>query len=128
MSKVVELEKVLEIFNRWVHSNRTSHRFLEEINALPDASQWIGDKTPLTTEILLGLGFEVIGHYTVMGSMIKNIGRGWQLSIGCVGTPNEMLFITEEDSIIVLHNFDYDGKLYLHKLKNIIALFAPPIK
>lgn len=79
---------------------------------------------PLTPEILLKCGFESVPHYTVMGSMTFKIGRGRVLSIGCVGTPNEILFITEEESIIVLHNFDYDGKLYLHRLQNIIHSLA----
>lgn len=87
---------------------------------------------PLSTEILVMAGFENIKHYTVTNSMVLNIGRNRQLSIGYIGTPNEMLFLCEVDNydmknitdIIVLHNFDYDGKLYLHKLMNVYHLLT----
>ena len=86
----------------------------------------------LTPEILEKCGFESIPHFTVMDSRILDVGRGRKLSIGCVGTPNEMLFLTDEedgkiDNIIVLHNWDYDGPLYLHKLQNIISLLKPEL-
>lgn len=88
---------------------------------------------PLTQEILLKCGFEKIPHFTVMNSLIFKLGRNRELSLGCVGTPNEMLFLNEVDDennpskvtdCVCLHNFDYDGKLYLHKLQNIIAIFG----
>lgn len=82
----------------------------------------------LTRELLLKCGFETIPHLTVMNSLIFKLGRNRELSLGCVGTPNEALFLCQVDNeenttevldIICLHNFDYDGKLYLHKLQNI---------
>ena len=89
---------------------------------------------PLTPEILEKCGFSHIPHFTVMSSMILDVGRGRMLSIGSIGTPNEMLFIhdqaegeTKIDNIVVLHNWDYDGPLYLHKLHNIISLFKPEL-
>ncbi len=78
----------------------------------------------LTPEILLKAGFEKMPHFTVMNSMIYDLGRGRQLSIGCIGTPNEMLFLKDGESLCVLHNWDYDGPLYLHKLQNIIFALA----
>jgi hypothetical protein len=52
------------------------------------------------------------------------IGRNRILSVGNVGTPNEMILIMEVEAPIVkdqvvLRNFDYDGPTYLHDLQNI---------
>jgi hypothetical protein len=81
---------------------------------------------PLDEEILLKCGFEKVPHFTVMNSMYINLIRDKKLSVGCVGTPNEMLFLHEvntddrrkTEDLIGIHNFDYDGKLYLHTLQN----------
>lgn len=87
---------------------------------------------PLSEEILLKCGFIKTPHFTVMGTLNFDLGRNRSLSIGCVSTPNEMLFLREgdgkpDDDLIVLHNFDYDGKLYLHKLQNIVSIFGQEI-
>lgn len=79
---------------------------------------------PLTPELLEKAGFEKLPHFTVGGHMNKGLGRGRFLSVSCVGTPNEMVFITEEDkpnvnAVIVARNLDYDGKTYLHQLQNL---------
>lgn len=88
---------------------------------------------PLTEQILLKCGFEKLPHFTVMNSLIFKLGRNRELSLGCVGTPNEMLFLNEVDNednptkvndLVCIHNFDYDGKLYLHKIQNIVAIFG----
>lgn len=82
---------------------------------------------PLTEEWLLKLGFEPIPHMTVMNPFTLDIGRDRVISIGCVGTPNEMIFLIEDYSkrapsqdICVLRNFDYDGRTYVHTLQNIV--------
>lgn len=82
----------------------------------------------LTEKIVIDLGFVKIPHFTVLNSLMFDLGRNRHLLIGCIGTPNEMLFLTsqKDDSekiitdLICLHNWDYDGALYLHKLENII--------
>ena len=82
---------------------------------------------PLTEEWLLKFGFKKQPHYTVMDSIIIDIGRNRYLSIGNVGTPNEMMFILEKDrnytqkinDLICIHNYDYDGYLTVHKLQNL---------
>lgn len=68
-------------------------------------------------------------HYTVTGAIVYDLGRGRQLSLGCAGTPNEMLFLTQlNDSgdgitdCIVIHNYDYDGILTINKMKLIIDI------
>lgn len=70
-------------------------------------------------------GFYQLPHFTIQNNWIKDIGRGRFISVACVGTPNEMVFITEEEgkevkSIIVARNYDYDGKTYLHHIKALI--------
>jgi len=77
----------------------------------------------LSEEILIEIGFEKLKHFTIQNSLIYKLGRNRHLSIGNVGTPNEMLYICETDEndyrkitdLICLHNYDYDG--YLSKLK-----------
>lgn len=85
------------------------------------------DPIPLTEEWLLRFGFKPIPHMTVMNSLTYDIGRDRVISIGCVGTPNEMIFLIEDYSkrvpsqdICVLRNFDYDGRTYVHTLQNIV--------
>jgi hypothetical protein len=78
----------------------------------------------LTSEILEMCGFSQLPHFTVQNLWNKNIGRDRVISIACVGTPNEIIFLNEEQppevkNIIVLRNYDYDGKTYLHQLQNL---------
>ena len=87
---------------------------------------------PLTPEILLKAGFENIPHHTITRSMRFDLGRKRVLSIGNVGTPNEMLWLCQVndtdktiiDDLVCVHNYDYDGYLHLHQLQNIIYDFT----
>lgn len=90
---------------------------------------------PLTKELVTKCGFQGLPHFTVSDAMKIDIGRRRQLSLACIGTPNEMLFVLKIDEgnvhpakkvkdAICIHNFDYDGKLYLHKLQNIFIDFT----
>lgn len=81
---------------------------------------------PLTEDWLVKLGFKGYSHFTVMNSKYIELGRGREISIGCVGTPNEMVYLIELDvdgrtinDIITLRNFDYDGRTYVHQLQNL---------
>lgn len=83
----------------------------------------------LTPEFLAQEGFYQLPHFTVQDNWLKSIGRDRFISIGCVGTPNEIIFLTEEhppkvDNIIVLKNYDFDGYTTPDKLKSIIDLLA----
>lgn len=78
----------------------------------------------LTPEILEKAGFRQLPHFTIQDSWFKELGRDRFISVACVGSGNEMVFITEEvppkvKSVIVARNYDYDGKTYLHQLQNI---------
>lgn len=78
----------------------------------------------LIKDDLLNIEFKELPHYTVMGSVIYDLGRKRHLSVGCVGTPNEMVFICQVDNkikekitdLICIHNYDYDGYLTIEKL------------
>lgn len=81
----------------------------------------------MTRDDLLKIGFTELPHFTVMGSLIYDLGRNRQLSIGSVGTPNEMMFICDVENkpnidVVVLHNYDYDGYLTIEKVENLIKL------
>ena len=83
---------------------------------------------PLERKSLIDLGFKEMPHFTVAHSLMYPLGRHIHLSVGCVGTPNEMLWICETDDqndksiteIICLHNYDYDGYLTIKKVIAII--------
>jgi len=82
---------------------------------------------PLTEEILIKAGFEEVMHFTVTRSLHKSIGRDRIISIGCIGTPNEMIWLCERNKIspshitdlVCIRNYDYDGKTYIHQLQNL---------
>lgn len=85
---------------------------------------------PLTEQWLDKFGFFPHAYFTVRNSWMYNLGRNRQITIGSVGSPNCMVFLQEIgrdsdgneriDDLICLHNFDYDGKLYVHDLQNIV--------
>lgn len=82
----------------------------------------------LSEDVLIGIGFERLPHFTIQNSFIYKLGRNRHLSIGSVGTPNEILFICESDTddsrkitdLVCLHNYDYDGYLSKSKLETLI--------
>lgn len=84
--------------------------------------------TILTKEDIIRIGFVPIPHFTVCDSHVFKLGCNTHLSIGSIGTPNEMLFICSTDyeddqkitDVIILHNYDYDGFLSEEKLRSII--------
>jgi hypothetical protein len=86
--------------------------------------------TKATRENLIELGFKPLPHQTITGGVIYDLGRTRELNAGSLGTGNEMLTISDhnptaaEVNIIVLHNFDYDGPLYLEKVKAIIEAIS----
>lgn len=83
----------------------------------------------LSEDILIEIGFERLPHFTVQNALIYKLGRNRHLSIGSVGTPNEMLYICESDNddyrkitdLVCLHNYDYDGYLSKQKLETLIS-------
>ena len=88
--------------------------------------------TGLCEDDLLSVGFEKIPHFTITNALIYKLGRHRHLSVGCVGTPNEMLWICETDDqdqrkvtdLVCLHNWDYDSYLTIEKVKGLINLIT----
>jgi len=90
------------------------------------------NKKYMTNEDLIAIGFKKIPHFTVANSVIYPLGRHRHLSAGCVGTPNEMLWICETDDqnetnvtdLVCLHNWDYDKALTIEKVKTLIDVIC----
>jgi hypothetical protein len=85
----------------------------------------------LNEDNLLALGFQKLPHFTITNSMIKDIGRRRIISVGCAGTPNEMIWLcdvnatdpTKIDDLVCIRNYDYEGLATVTDLKNILAIF-----
>lgn len=83
-------------------------------------------------EDYIRLGFTPLPHYTVAGNLIYNLGRNRQLSAGCVGTPNEMIFLCQMDDkdpmittdLVCVHNWDYDKEMTEEKLAILIKALS----
>ena len=87
----------------------------------------------VTSKIILACSAYQLPYSTVMNSFNLDLGRDRNLSIGCVGTPNLIVFLEEvernengdvikKNDLICVHNWDYDGELYLHQLQNLYAV------
>jgi len=84
----------------------------------------------MTREDLKAIGFKDVPHFTVMNSLRYQIGRYRHFSIGCLGTPNEMMYICQKDAnikdrisdLVCIHNYDFDGYLTIEKVKSFINL------
>lgn len=82
----------------------------------------------VTRDEVLDIGFKEVGHFTIMGALIFDLGRRKHLSLGSLGTPNEMLYICETDSkdprvitdLICLHNYDYHGYITMDRIQDLI--------
>jgi hypothetical protein len=85
----------------------------------------------LTKEYLITLGFKEIPHFTIMNNLIYDLGRNRHLSIGSLGTCNEVMFICESNpdnykeiiDLICLHNYDFNGFLTKEKLESLLSFF-----
>jgi|APSaa5957512576_1039674.scaffolds.fasta_scaffold37111_2 hypothetical protein len=83
----------------------------------------------LTNKRLLELGFSPIPHFTIQKNHTYALGRGRYISIGDVGTPNEMVWLCQEnpnreiEDLVCIHNFDYDGYLTEKKLDALVHGF-----
>jgi hypothetical protein len=79
---------------------------------------------------VLQKGFTRTPHLILGTIFILDVGRNRYISIGALGTPNEMVFINQKHpegditDMVCLHNFDYDGLLTARKLSTIISVFA----
>lgn len=79
---------------------------------------------PLTEELLLKYGFSKLNHFTVTNSLYKPIGRDRYICIGDIDNANQMVYLEtiingKITDLVCVHNYDYDGRLYVHKLQNL---------
>ena len=80
-------------------------------------------------EYLLQRGFAETPHLVLKSVLVLDIGRDRHISIGSLGTPNEMVFINQKHNegditdMVCICNFDYDGFLTEQKLDAIISIF-----
>lgn len=79
---------------------------------------------PLTEDILLKAGGYKLPHMTVTDSVLFDIGRDRILSIGCIEDCNQMAWLQHIEGkkvtdLVCIHNYDYDGWLYLHTFQNL---------
>lgn len=79
----------------------------------------------MTEKYLLSMGF-VKGEL----SLKYHLPRNRFISVFCVGTPNEVVFLCSGyadsgsvDDLICVHNFDYDGVLTREKINYLINYF-----
>lgn len=84
----------------------------------------------MNKETLIALGFKEVGHYTCLDSLIYKLSRNRVISVGCLGTPNELVYLCEKSydgnyytDLVCVHNFDYDGKLTKQKVEHLIKYF-----
>jgi hypothetical protein len=90
----------------------------------------------MTRDDLKDIGFKEMPHFTVMNSLVYDLGRNRSLSIGDLGNPNEMVFLCERDyddprkinDLICLRNYDYDGYTKLEDIKSIIKGICSSVK
>lgn len=86
----------------------------------------------MTKEDYIRLGFEPMEHYTVADALLYQLGRNRHISAGCVGTPNEMLWLCQRDDkdprittdLVCLHNWDYDKEMTEEKLMLLIKALS----
>lgn len=89
---------------------------------------------PLSRKFFKGIGFQEYPHKTVDSGLFLDIGRNRLITVGSVGTPNEMLWICQKDSdtkitdLVCLHNYDYDGFLTNEKVYSLLSFFATSIQ
>ncbi len=84
----------------------------------------------MNKETLIEKGFVSRPHFALQEIFFLDVGRKREISIGSIGTPNEMVFISQRDhnttntDLVCVHNFDYDGYLTEQKLDAIISIFT----
>lgn len=83
----------------------------------------------MNKETLLQKGFTETPHLVLKAVFVLTVGRDRHISIGSLGTPNEIVFLNQRDrnagitDMVCIHNYDYDGFLTEKKLDTIISIF-----
>jgi hypothetical protein len=85
---------------------------------------------PMGKHQALRMGFKELPHATIGDIIVYDLGNDRQLSIGSIGTPNEMVTISQSEpddyrkitDVVRLHNYDYDGYLTEERLMEFMSL------
>lgn len=127
--KLIIMEaKELRIGN-WLYNEYTKQYFQVYpmfIHQLSKSNDKNFISVPLTEEILLKCPqFKHNPIVKVATVFNMDLGRGRELTVSCVGTPNLAIFITNKENgkttdIVTIWNYDYDKELYLHTFQNLI--------
>lgn len=84
----------------------------------------------MTKQDLLRLGFTELPHMTIGDIVTYDLGNNRHLSASDIGTPNEMVCISQSEAAdyrvitdaVRLHNYDYDGYLTEERVLDFIKL------
>jgi hypothetical protein len=143
-SKVV-FDDVSEPIRKFVQWGRDEVKRSEEFDIMQTYEEFMGEPEPeyfvdvkltqpepenlsfMTRKELEDIGFYGLPHFTVANNLLFDLGRNRHLSIGDVGTPNEMMYLQEISSenpkeitdLVCVHNYDYDGYLTKKKLESL---------
>jgi hypothetical protein len=90
------------------------------------------DPKSLNEHALIERGFKSKPNLVLGKIFWLSVGRDREISVSCIGTPNEMMVLNEKEGFrltcIVIHNYDYDGFLTEQKLDALISVFNQPAK
>jgi len=89
----------------------------------------------MTRQELIDIGFKEIPHFTIGNTLIYDLDRRRHLSVADLGGPNEFMYLCEVDDenskeindLVCVHNYDYDGKLSMEKVKGLISCITARI-
>lgn len=90
----------------------------------------IAKRAEMNRDAVIKRGFISTPHLVLKEVFALDVGRNRHISIGSLGTPNEVVFINQKDhnsgitDLVCIHNFDYDGYLTEQKLDAIIYIFT----
>ncbi len=118
--------RIGNLYSQFGNIHKVSASILAELENAPDSQLWC-KPIPLTEEWLVKLGFEPLPFVNILNSYTKSIGRGRIISIGNVGTTNEMIWLCEVnatdskkiDDLVCVRNYDYDKYTHVHSLQNL---------
>lgn len=89
----------------------------------------------MTRDDFIKLGFKEYDHTTIGDTVTYDINDHRYISATSIGTPNEMIAISEYElsatapnqrnvtDIVILHNYDYDGYITHEKLMLLLKFF-----
>lgn len=86
----------------------------------------------ITRQKLLELGFSELPHRNIGNNLFLDLPRGIQITVSCIASPNEMVWICQRDildakkktDLICFRNFDYHGYTDLIDIVTLINLFS----